>query len=110
MYWAASWVAEGGQSKAIQILLDAGADPDIQNEHGRTALHGAAALGRSEVVQILVDAGADPDIKDNNGETALVITVETGRLEIAQILVDAGAKKGGLKRRSDLRRLLRGDT
>ena len=83
-----------GRSKTVQILVDAGANPDIQDDGYRaTALHLAALNGYSGVVQILVDAGADPDIQDEYGETALHWAARHGiwRSEVVQILVDAGA-------------------
>jgi ankyrin repeat protein len=74
----------------IRLLVDRGANPNVQDNEGRTALdlavltwlHWAAPnvppplLHRQpqvELVRILIELGADPTIKDNYGETALDI-------------------------------------
>jgi uncharacterized protein len=45
--------------EAVKMCLDAGIDPNAQDDQGRTALHGAAHKGRTEVIQMLADHGAD---------------------------------------------------
>lgn len=55
----------------IQSLLDAGADPNVQDAQGRTPLHMAMIQYRGEeVMMALLNAGADPDILDNKGRDA----------------------------------------
>ncbi len=51
--------------ETVKMLLDLGLDPNIHDEDGRTALHGAAHKGRNEIVQMLVDHGADLTARDN---------------------------------------------
>lgn len=55
---------------AAQLLIDAGADLNIQNNDGATALHSAAFFGRIEIVQLLLDAKADKTIKNKYHVTA----------------------------------------
>jgi ankyrin repeat protein len=50
------------------MLLDAGADVNIQDEDGYTALHVSAFNNRIEITQVLIDAGADKSIPNNDGE------------------------------------------
>jgi ankyrin repeat protein len=45
--------------EAVNLCLDLGIDPNIPDDEGRTALHGAAHKGRTDVIQVLVDHGAD---------------------------------------------------
>jgi ankyrin repeat protein len=51
--------------ETVKMLLDLGLDPNIHDEDGRTALHGAAHKGRNEIVQMLVDHGGDLTARDN---------------------------------------------
>jgi uncharacterized protein len=50
--------------EAVKIILDAGVDPNSQDDDGRAALHGAAHKGRNAVIQVLVDHGAKLDMHD----------------------------------------------
>lgn len=59
-----------GKTAIAKALIDANADPDIQNNEGSTALHAAAFFCRVEIVQMLIDAGADKSIKNNHWATA----------------------------------------
>src|SRR5262245_59191921 len=69
----ALWFAAQGPwpngAQVARILIDAGADVDRQCEHGRTALHMAAAWGHVDVVQLLLKHGANPTIVDEAGMT-----------------------------------------
>ena len=56
---------------ATRVLLDAGADPNLPENNGQTAVFGAATQGWNTVVQLLADRGADLQHKDNNGNTPL---------------------------------------
>ncbi|MCB9493450.1 MAG: ankyrin repeat domain-containing protein [Epsilonproteobacteria bacterium] len=79
--------AENGQTSAIKILLDRGANINAQENEGRTSLH-LAILGmyeaagmsgkdnvtpvrRRETVALLLERGADRSIADKKGQTAL---------------------------------------
>jgi ankyrin repeat protein len=50
--------------EAVKMCLDLGIDPNIQDDEGRAALHGAAHKGRAEVVKLLVEKGAKLDLHD----------------------------------------------
>ena len=45
--------------EAVKMCLDLGIDPNVADDEGRTALHGAAHKGRTAVIQMLVDHGAN---------------------------------------------------
>lgn len=57
--------------EAVNLLLDAGADINFQNNDGSTALISAAFFGRPEIVQLLLEKNADKTIKNKYGTTAL---------------------------------------
>jgi ankyrin repeat protein len=63
LWFAAQGPLVGGVEVA-KVLLEAGADVNRQCEHGRTALHMAAAWGHHEVVKLLLEHSADPTIRD----------------------------------------------
>ena len=63
-------VRSPGAERAVEILLEAGADVNAANEAGFTALHGAAFRGLNEVIEYLVARGADIDARDFRGRTA----------------------------------------
>jgi len=54
----------------VKILIEAGADVNIQSKDGQTALIVVVGAGDEGIVEILVKAGADLDIKDALGVSA----------------------------------------
>ena len=50
-----------------RMLLAHGANPNLRQQRGWTALHGAAASGQSSLVKLLLEHGADPSIPDDEG-------------------------------------------
>ncbi|CAJ1396273.1 unnamed protein product [Effrenium voratum] len=82
-----------GVMRAIQFLLEAGADINKASPEGRTPLHVAAALSNgSSFVRRLVAASADLDRADNSGLTPMHLAVQTDR-RATRFLVRAGADK-----------------
>jgi hypothetical protein len=66
------YLATGLQNKLIiQMLLEAGADPNLVNKFNRTALFLASQRGLRYIVELLLAKGADPNIVDINGLTPL---------------------------------------
>ena len=70
-------------------LLELGADIDVRNYKGKTALHCAAKAGFLSVIDLLIEKGATIDAPDNNGETALFeairSTIKNGEKQRAAI-------------------------
>ena len=66
MYAARIQNAPTNQAEIVKVLLDRGANPNIQNQGGITALHVA---DRPDVIKHLLEFGADPTIRDIKGET-----------------------------------------
>ena len=54
--------AESGDIQSVRELLDRGADPNIRNDYGTTALMWASQDGYIKIVRLLLDRGADPNI------------------------------------------------
>jgi ankyrin len=57
--------------EAVRMCLDLGIDPNLRDNDGRAALHGAAHKGANEVVQLLVDRGAKLDVHDNGSRDTI---------------------------------------
>lgn len=51
---ALMWAVDSQQPKMVQILLDYGAEIDVKECNGRTAIHLAAMKGFSDILQLLI--------------------------------------------------------
>jgi len=80
-----------GYKKISKLLIDGGANVNMENKIGNTPLHYAAAMGNQPVVQILLDRGADPNITNKNGQTPLSKALDFGYKSIEHILLEKGA-------------------
>lgn len=56
-----------GNEKAVELLLDAGADVNALCEEGNTPLHHAILMGEFKIARMLVARGANQDIKNAEG-------------------------------------------
>lgn len=91
---ALKFAAIGGNVESLTILLDAGANPNLQGGTLRnTALMLAAQNGREEVVRILLSRSADPNLKTGAGDTAIKLAAQFKHASIMELLRSAGAKE-----------------
>jgi ankyrin repeat protein len=81
--------AARGHTETVEALKEMGADLNIKDEDGQTALMKAAIIGRAEIVKAL--EGADLDIKDRYGQTTLMLVATKGQTEIVKALKERGA-------------------
>lgn len=65
-----------GHVPAAQLLLEAGADVNIVDDHLMPALHLAAAENDSELVELLLRFGADTEIRDYKGRKLTLLEVK----------------------------------
>ena len=63
--------SESKDSSVVRLLLEHGADINVQTYNGRTPLHTASYNGALEVVRVLLEHRADIKVKSKQGETAL---------------------------------------
>lgn len=59
-----------GKAEIAKVLIDAGADLNVQNNDGSTALITAAFFCRTDIVKLLLEKGADKTIQNNFKSTA----------------------------------------
>lgn len=79
-------VAAAYKSDALKALLDAGAQVDLVDGQGRTALHVAAMADWPQGVEMLVQAKASLGAKDRQGHTPAALARERGCKNTAGIL------------------------
>ncbi len=78
-----------------RYLLENGADPNIQDKSGKTALmHACIERAGDEVLSLLLSSGADPSLEDHTGSSALVYAVNAGDKDALRVLLDACKAKG----------------
>lgn len=75
----------------VEKLLAHGADVNIQDNDGDTALHGAAENGDYEIIEMLLDKGANPNARNKQGGTPLMWAAVFGNPEAARLLLNRGA-------------------
>lgn len=63
---------EKSRQRAMGLLLQRGADPNLQDDYGRTALSYACELRHNDVVKLLMKWNIDPDLPDAQGEAPKV--------------------------------------
>lgn len=86
----------GADVARARELLAAGADCNMRNGEGATALMLAAHAGKLDMVKALIEAGADVNATDARGWGALMkaaynADLDRGFADVAQALIDAGA-------------------
>ena len=85
--------ANHGHGKRVQLLLGHGADPDIKDAEGRTALHLVSARGvGAETIRALVEAGALVDARDDQDRTPLDLAASARSQAAVRMLQKLGAR------------------
>ena len=83
---------QNGDGVVIKILLDAGADPNINSIKGNKSLHAAVLGGCSEeAFKKIIDHGADVNSTNNESVTALMVACKKGNMDAMYVLLNAGA-------------------
>ncbi len=87
--------ASASRERLITALLDKGADPDLTNRSGNTAMHLLAVRKRDDqaprLLSMLAARGASLEIRNGKGQTPLIAAVERGSPAAVKALIEAGA-------------------
>jgi ankyrin repeat protein len=79
-------------SLCVAELLKLGADPNLQDCRGKTALHLAAEKGNLQTVNVLVSAASiDLNLLDHDGDSALTRAISWEHGDVAERILEAGA-------------------
>ena len=77
----------------VKLLISEGwgAEIDLRDDYGMTALHWTSVRGYLEISELLTSSGADVNIRDSYGRTALHYASINHHPEIVQLLLCQGA-------------------
>ncbi|HMI18936.1 MAG TPA: ankyrin repeat domain-containing protein [Sphingomonas sp.] len=75
----------------VGFLLNKGANVEIRDRDGNTALHDAALFADPTAMAYLIALNAKVNATNNRGETPLILAVQRRDLGLARQLIDAGA-------------------
>ena len=73
----------------VKLLCENGANINLQDKDGFSALMIATDKGYLEIVKFLLENGANINLQDNNGNSALSIAIGNNDSKIKRILEEA---------------------
>jgi ankyrin repeat protein len=76
------------QPAAVALLLQAGADVDLQDDMRNNPFLYSGAEGLMEILKLTHAAGADPTIRNRYGGVAIIPAAEKGHLDAVQYLLE----------------------
>lgn len=85
-----------GYAERVKHLIEAGANVNAQDDHGRTPLHFAVLGGHADVVELLASSGANPnaaydDVYGGTDQTPLHKAAQLDYADVARVLIAHGA-------------------
>jgi len=85
--------AENGHLDIVKMLVEAGADLEIQNTYtSETALYKAVKNKHRQVIDYLLEQGADPNVEDSpDGTTIMILAILQNDLGLIKHLAKYGA-------------------
>ncbi len=86
------WLAHWNDVDSADLLLRAGADPNLANDFKMTPLSQACLNASTEFVRALLKSGANANAPIATGETPLMTCAKTGAVEAVRLLVEFGAQ------------------
>ncbi|KAK6959075.1 ankyrin repeat protein isoform X2 [Biomphalaria glabrata] len=84
-------IENGEDISLVEAIIKSGADVNVQNSKGQTALMFAARAQRNDVLQKLLENEAQVDLFNDKNLTALSICIAENNIDGAKHLVQSGA-------------------
>ena len=75
--------AAGGRMEACRLLLRSGADPNVKQHGGLTALMTAAVANNRALAELLIARNANVDLRNDEGKAAADVAAGLGNMELA---------------------------
>jgi ankyrin repeat protein len=76
----------GGKLEIVRAVLEAGADPNAQQQAGFRPMHEAGTKANRALAELLMKHGADPSLTSDDGKSALDLARDKGHVEFAEWL------------------------
>lgn len=76
----------GRNLEIVKAVLEAGADPNAQQQAGFRPMHEAGTNANRALAELLLAHGADPSLPNDDGKTAIALARDKGHAEFADWL------------------------
>ena len=76
----------GRNLEIVTAVLDAGADPNAQQQAGFRPMHEAGTNANRKLAELLLAHGADPSLPNDDGKSAIDLARDKGHAEFADWL------------------------
>lgn len=88
---ALHWAVYQKDLALVQLLLQQGADPNLQNNYGASPVTVASEHGDYNIMLALIEAGGDVESPNQEDQTLLMAVARTGNTATAKLLLEHGA-------------------
>ena len=78
----------------IKLLIDSGADTNVLDNDGYSAMHHASMTGRLEVIKLLYEVMGQGifSLQNHTGSTPLTLASQSGHIDVARLCVEFGSQ------------------
>ncbi|XP_011409201.1 PREDICTED: ankyrin-1-like, partial [Amphimedon queenslandica] len=73
--------------RVVKLFLNEGANPNVRDTDGESAMHAASRKGHHKIVELLLKEKADPNTCSNNGITTLMLASFNNCYQVIKLLL-----------------------
>ena len=88
--------AENPDIRIIKLLVERGADVNVEDIYGRTPLYYAARRNTLEMIEYLVSLGNDPLLEDLDGDNLLTVSACNPHKDVLEYFLQKGVEIDGV--------------